>query len=344
MFSRHGLSIAALTLATVMSVQPAGAGSVTELYTSKSPESAPVATKVAEFKEDFVVGGLDFSADGTQLASNAMMAGLDVHIREWRGNNHIVRVFHKTAPSGEGNAIKFSIDGSLLAVGHSLDTRENGYGLIRIWDANTGAIIYDVKEPQGASGTMTFAFLPDGKSFIRTVNRGGGPGNYLVVHKTDTWAVDWGLPTLPLTPRSLAISPHGHFATIGGQVLGPGPGFVFSPQIAIIDLEKRQIVRTIDSVFPDANQVQTLAWSPDGTSIAAGCIVDGSFRGPNAVRFFDPMTGAEIAHETADTAFVSALAYTPNGKYLIEGEIDHHVRLWDASHKSLLQTIPVNEH
>lgn len=40
------------------------------------------AKKVAAFHEDFAVGGLDFSADGESIASNAMFAGLDVHMWE----------------------------------------------------------------------------------------------------------------------------------------------------------------------------------------------------------------------------------------------------------------------
>jgi WD40 repeat protein len=302
-----------------------------------------VAKRVAEFSEDFVVGGVDFSADGQQIATNAMFAGPDVHVRDWRTGN-IVHVLHKTAPAGEGNAVRYNIDGSLLAVGHASDTPANAFGLIRIWDTRTGVLVHDISEPKGATDTMTFWFLPDGKSFIRTVDRGGNPGTYLVVHNTETWAEEWGLPTLPLVPRSLAVSPEGHFAAIGGQVFGPAPSFVLSPQIAIVDLRKREIIREIDNVFPDENQVQVLSWSPDGKSLAAGCIVDGSFRGPNAIRIFDPTTGSEIAHQTAETAFVSGLTYTPNNKYLVEGEVDRHVEIWNVSHKTLLQSIPVNEH
>jgi WD40 repeat protein len=305
--------------------------------------AATVAKRVAEFSEEFPVGGMDFSVDGQQVATNAIFAGLDVHIWDWRAS-HIIRFLHKTAPAGEGNAIRFSIDGSLLAVGHAIDTPANGLGLIRIWDMHTGAIIHDIPEPQGAGDAMTFWFLPDGKSLIRTVNHGGKPGHYLVVNKTDSWAEEWGLQTLPLIPRSLATSPDGQSAAIGGQVYGPAPTFMITPQIAIVDLGKHEIIRTIDQVFPDENQVQILSWSPDGKSLAAGCIVGGSFRGPNAIRIFDPTTGSEVAHQTANSAFVSGLTYTPNNKYLVEGEVDGHVEIWDARHETLLQSIPVNEH
>lgn len=263
---------------------------------------------------------------------------------EWKGKSHVVRTFHKTAPSGEGNAIRFSNDGTLLAVGHPLDTPENGFALVSIYDSRSGALIHQIAEPKGAGGEMTIAFSPDGKSLIRTVNHSNRPGDYVVVDSVDSWAGQWGLQTLPLIPRSLAVSPDGHFAVIGGQVYGPGPRYVLTPQIAILNLDTHQIVRTINNVFPDENQVQTLAWSADGVSIAAGCIVDGSFRGPNAVRLFDSATGNEILNEGAENAFVSGLTFTSDNKYVIEGQVDGAIRIWDRPHRSLLQKIPVNIH
>jgi WD40 repeat protein len=339
MFSRLALSVTLIAFAgLIITPHARGAGLLCK------PTEPPVARQVAEFNEDFSVGGMDFSPDGQRLATNAAFAGLDVHVWDWRKPVRLLQTLHKTAAAGEGNAIRFSPDGSLLAVGHALDTAANGFGLIRIWSVQTSQVIHDVSEPNGATGTMTLAFLPDGKSFIRTVNHLGNPGNYVVVHNTDSWAEDWGFSTLPLVPRSLAISPDGQFAAVGGQVIGTPPRYTFTPQIAILDLKKREIIRTIDNVFPDENQVQTLAWSPDGKAIAAGCIVNGSFRGPNAIRIFEPETGKEIAHQAAETAFISGLAYSPNNKYLIEGEVDRHFQIWDAKHAVLLQTITTDVH
>ena len=130
-----------------------GPAARTSLYGSEEKRMHQVANRITDFTESFPIGGLVFSADGTQLATNAMLDGIDVHIWDWRGKSHIVRTLHKDASAGEGNAIVFSNDGRLLAVGHSLGSKENGFGLIRIWDSHSGEIVHDIAEPTGAVGS-----------------------------------------------------------------------------------------------------------------------------------------------------------------------------------------------
>jgi WD40 repeat protein len=347
MFSRQGLSIAALTLLGLVVTRSAAAQSISHLLESKDHYTGPVAKKVAEFNETFVVGGVDFSADGTQLATNGMLAEPEVHIRDWRDHGHIVRVLHMNSIAGDGSAIRYSPDGSLLAVGHARDTQQNGFGLIRIWNSKTGEVVHDIAEPQGATEFMSFGFLPNNEFLIRTVNRGGNPGDYVVVNRTDTWEQMWGLDTLPFIPRTLTLSPDGQLAAIGGEALDLGsraPAIIHHTQILIVDLNKRQIVRTIERAFPDDNEIHTLSWSPDSRYLAAGAIVGGSFAGPDAVKIFDPATGTQRMGEPGESAYVSGLSYSPDGRFLIEGYIDGKVRVWDGNHKQLLQSIPVDDH
>jgi WD40 repeat protein len=317
--------------------------SLSSLVSSNGKSMGHIATKVAEFKETFPVGGIDFNSDGTELATNAMVAGLDTDIWDW-SKGHIVRVLHKTAPAGEGNAIRYSADGKLLAVGHMLDTKENGLGLIRIWNTQTGEVVHDIQEPQGAGGTMGLAFTPDGKFLVRTVDRGRNPGNTLIVQKTDSWEAAWGLSTLPFFANSLALSSDGQSVAIAGATGKFGPPLIWYPKILIVDLQSRQVVRTIEQAFPNDNEIHSLAWSPNGKQLAAGTIVQGSFAGPDAVKIFDATTGTQIAHEPADFAYVSGLVYSPDSRYVIEGYVDRAVRIWDSSHNTLLQEIPVDIH
>jgi WD40 repeat protein len=134
---------------------------------------------------------------------------------------------------------------------------------------------------------------------------------------------------------SLAVSPHGDLAAVGGITLGLG--ISHKAQILIIDLTSRQIVRTIDNAFPPENQVEQLAWSADGAHIAASGIVGGSYSIPDAVRVFNVAAGAQVAGEPINPAHGFGLRYTA---YLIECGIAEEVRIWDAQHKVLLQTIP----
>lgn len=294
-----------------------------------------VAKKVAEFRERIWVGGADFNQDATELAINALSTGPDVHIWDWR-NERIARVLPMGISSGDGR-IRYSPNGALLVAGHDLGAQRIGSGLIRIWDAHTGEVVHDVAEPGGATNVMDFSFSPDGRFFVRSVQRGAR--YFLVVHQTDSWSEVWSLETGMFRPRVLALSPEFHSAAMGGETCEANPQMICHPQVLIIDLEKRQITRTIGGAFPDQNQIRALAWSPDGRSLAAGVIVQGTYPGPYAVKIFDPMTGAESASETAKVADVNAIRYSPNGLYLVETSLDEHVCIWDGQHKQLLQTI-----
>jgi WD40 repeat protein len=349
MFSRLNIALVATLVALMTHLSTTSAEPLSNLFGSKSP---PVAKKVADFNETFVVGGLDFNLDGTQLATNATVDGRDVHIWDWRDHSHMVRVLHKDAAAGDGNAIQYSPDGTLLAVGHAGEKLQNGIRVIRIWNTRTGEIVHDIADAVGGSGFMSFVFSPDGKFLIRTLERVGSPGDYVVVVRTGTWEQVWGLATLPFIPRTLSISPDGQFAALGGEALvlvhPPVLPVKHHAQILIVDLAKRQVVRTIDRAFPDNNEIHTLGWSPDGKSLAAGVIVDpnpgGSYAGHDAVKIFDPATGAQLADEPGEVAYVAGLSYSPNGHYLVEGYIDGKARIWDGEHKTLLQSIPVDDH
>jgi WD40 repeat protein len=317
------------------------------IFTYSALAVSEPATKSAAFKESFVVGGMDFSPNGRELAINGMLAPPEVHIREWSTHPHITRVLHLDSLAGDGGAIRYSPDGALLAVGHFGDKQTTGINVIRIWNAQTGEIAHDLADSVGGSGAMSFAFSADGKFLVRTVERNGLPGDYLAVHSSNNWEEMWGLPTLPFIPRTLALSPDGALLAVAGETatLGPnGPPITLHPNIMIIDIGSRQIRRTIEDAFPDQNEIHTLAWSPDGKSLATGAIVQGSFKGPDAVKIFDPASGAVIASEPAQVAYVNGLAYSPDGRYLIEGYIDGHVRIWDSQHSKLLQKIQVDDH
>jgi WD40 repeat protein len=340
MFSRFAFSICALL--ALMYSNSAIAGSLSNLLGWHS--SSDVATQVSEFNENSPVGGLAFNADGSRIAVNPTFADLDVHIWDWAKRKRLDMAFHNVGPPLEGKAIQYSVDGSLLAVGHERASQQNGFEVIRIWNASGATARYSINEPSGGS-SKGIAFTADGKFFIRTISRPGSPGDNITVHGVPDWSVAWGLRTVPLIPRSLAVSADSRFAAIGGEKYSVDGRMRIQPQIAIVDLSAHQIVRTIDDAFPDHNQVLTLAFSPDGKSLAAGAIVGGTSPGPDAVKIFDSTSGTMIAGEPAQgAAYVNGLAYSADGQYLIEGYIDGHVRIWDSQHRKLLQTIAVDDH
>ncbi|MDD5394418.1 MAG: WD40 repeat domain-containing protein, partial [Thiothrix sp.] len=61
--------------------------------------------------------------------------------------------------------------------------------------------------------------------------------------------------------------------------------------------------------------------------------------GDNTVRLWDAATGTELKTLSGHTAYVSALAYSPDGKVIASGSGDKTVRLWDAATGQELKTL-----
>ena len=304
----------------------------------------PVATKIAEFQDDAPIFSLAFSPDGRQLAANWSM-GVDIHLWVWQGRSRIIRTLQKpqgTGTAGLWDSLRYSPDGRLLAIAHRWSGTADGGGAIRIWDTRSWEVVHTIAEPRLPVEVSGLAFSSDGKYFIYADQRAGDPADNLVIVKTDTWERSWELVTTPLEPSALALSADGRFAAVGGTV--PGPGEIFYPQILIVDLVTHAKTRTIEA-FPVSSGIERLAWSVDGSRIAAGVrpIFSSSSLKGATVKIFDAKTGQQVgSDESSGTAHVTGLTFTSNGKYLIVGGLNSTVRIWDANHDAVVQTIPTD--
>jgi dipeptidyl aminopeptidase/acylaminoacyl peptidase len=343
--TRLARGVLTIFLASGLARQSALAGSNEEWWPSFG-SGTNVARKVAEFKEhpDFVVGGIDFNGDGTQLATNGLVAPPEVHIWNWRDPSRVARVLLMNAPAGNGRSIRYNADGSRLAVGH--DRGRQLHDVIRIWNTGNWTVNHDIAEPVGSE--MGFEFSSDGKLFVRTTfGSVSGAGPSVIVHRTTDWDQVEAFSTKPFWPRTITLSSDGKLAAVGGPNVSFGPNgsypLVNHPQILIIDLSSQQVLRTI-AAFPDNNEIQTLSWSPDGRILAAGALVTESAPGPDAVKIFDPSTGKQMFGGIAKEGEITGLRYSANGRYLVGGVIDGKVNIWEAQDDKLLQVIPVDEH
>lgn len=314
------LVILALLLPTISYSNP-----FSDLF--KNPKD--VAVKVAELHEDkdIEIWGLDFSPDGKYLAATSPTT-LEVQIWDWQ-NKRIVRTLEKAQGAGLTTDIRYSPNGNLLVACHS---RAVGNILVRIWNTETWALIHDITDFNSGS-CRAIGFTPDGKSLMGIFDRNPTkPGDSLNVYDTTIWQPVWGLRTVPFHPETLSISPDGKFAAIAGlayDTTGKETG-----QIAIVDIEQRTIVRTIQQ-FADLGH---LAWSPDGAYVTAA--------GGGGVKVFDVHSGKQMTDEPLKSGHMVA-RYTPDGKYLLESDMDAlgnglGVRIWDGQHRELLQEIPGN--
>lgn len=343
------LLVLAALLFPVIGYCDSGNGVLKNLFNSKGKNMKDVAVKVAELPElnNINVQGLDFSPDGEHLAVRS--AYQTINIWDWRGGR-IVHSMEKAQGANDGlttEPLRFSPNGKLFIAGHS---RADGDVVARIWNTDTWEIVHDIIDPIGGSGCNALGFTQDGKSLIRVLDRMPNiSGDTLIVYDTTTWQPVWGLRTVPFYTYNLAISPNAKFIALGGGVRNPRdwpfntpiPTFGNPPLpnmslIAIIDMEQRTIVRTIQSEGR-MGRGSPLAWSPDGAYITMGSV--------GRLEIFDAQSG-KLLIEAPFGAGRKSLRYTPDGKYLIEGDANDKKtgwgKIWDGQHRELLQEITGN--
>jgi WD40 repeat protein len=344
------LTLVALSFPTI-GYGDSGSIWINQWFRSNDSDKHHVATQVAKLHETGNIYGVDFSHDGKYLA--AIPYGQDpLNIWDWQ-SGRIVHALEKAHGANIVNiteAIRYSPDGRLLATCHS---RAKGEIVARIWNTSTWEIAHDISDPKGGGSCKAIGFTPDGKSLIQVLDQDfTKPGDNIIIYNTDTWGPVWGLRTtagsersswatspIGFEPSSLAISPDGKLIALGGRLRDVSPAAnneeLFrreaqkQPQIAIVDMAQRKIVRTIQGMW-----ATHLAWSPDGAHIAA---VGGTPSGSEQIRIFDAQSGKVVASEAYELA--QLIRYTPDGKYLIESSYSS-LRIWDGQHRELLREIP----
>jgi len=294
-----------------------------------------VATRVATLNEDSEIGGLDFSPDGIHLVAMPYHYSKNAHIWDWRNGKIEQTIDEADADLLATEQVRYSPDGQFLVrCGNPTN----------IWNTNTWKIVSSIDNiaetrAKGLTGGMcqSLGFTPDGKLLLLVLDRS------VIAYDTSTWKTLWSLPTTPLVANTLAVSPDGRLAAIGGTVFTSDQPE--QSQVSIIDLEQHTIIRNIQQPFPTPPQghvyyeLRRIAWNPNGAQIAVG-IADNPTDGTDIVRIFDLPSGKQVANETASWGLqIRALRYTPDGKYLIETGIDKKVKIWNGQHNKLLQEI-----
>jgi len=235
-----------------------------------------------------------FAPDGKTIAANC-----------WDGKKGFVEL--RDYPSGEvratfgdrkrqGWAIGYSPNGSLLAV--------DGDHL-QIWDVATSQRLRTLR-----TGGMSLSFAPDGKTLATGA---------IQLTDVETGKEVRALDGKPGGVYSVAFSPDGKsLATVANDLFadkritnGPPPGIVKVWDVA---------TGLVQSEFKGTYEVRSVAFSPDGRTLAVGQ-QDGN------ILYWDTTARRIREIVRATRPGINALAYSPDGKILAAGCQDGTVKM-----------------
>jgi hypothetical protein len=267
---------------------------------ARAASDAPAPVKIGSIttgrrENDFV--DIAFSPDCDIIA-----AGGNGIVQEWDmvTGNRIA-----TLPAAPGSAVDidaFTPDGKTLAVA-------GGDGNTTLWNAATGRL--EARLPSDPSGgTYCLAISPDSPEIFT----GGSTGVVGIWYVTTHQSV--GAITTGVAVGAMALSPNGNLLAVAG----------YDGIIRVYDTASHAQVAALPG---NAGHIWSMAFSPDGRTLAAGS---------NVVQWWDVATRKLIADRVSPGETVTDVAFSPDGAILAAGG-NKMVGLWDARTHQLITTL-----
>lgn len=249
------------------------------------------------------VNDIAISPDGHYIALGTERGV--AQIWDMRYQKKVVQVSHNSAVT----SLVFSPDGDSVV-------SNSGDGLVRMWDVRSGREIARFPD----ASITSIAFSPDGK-YLAT----GGcervillPNSYSCTGIARVWEVATGGRIVDIDPShnqyipSMMSSPQNQNYLLTGS----------DGAVKIWDIRNGLEVRHIQ-VAHESNVVNAI-FSPNGQYIVTRSTAD------KVVRVWDVQSGREIAGMTHDDD-VTAMAFSPDSRYVASGSIDGVVIVWEAN-------------
>jgi RNA polymerase sigma factor (sigma-70 family) len=250
-----------------------------------------------------------FSPDGKSVAA-AITAENVVKLWDARTGKE-KRTFEGAKCTGL-TSVAFSRDGRLLAAAGVVNNADSGQGVLILWKAASGNLLWQVRGHTSDICERALAFSPDGKLLAT-----GSADKTIKLWDATTGKCKRTLEGHESGVFSLAFSPDGKLLASGG----------LDGTVRLWDLESAEL-KFLESGYIRGLKV-VVAFSPDGRWLAAGgTILGNTAYGRGDVRLFDAKTGKlHRAFPDVLRHGVSALAFSPGGETLAVGNWDKQLLL-----------------
>ncbi|HZS10484.1 MAG TPA: caspase family protein [Blastocatellia bacterium] len=252
--------------------------------------------------------GTVFTADGL---FTVMSDGENIRLREVATGKESVLPDADTEPAA---AVAFSSDRKFVAAAVGMKTR--------VIEVATGKVVAKLESSseEDDKGVLRMEFSSDGRFLLTDCS-----------WTSQLWDLRTGTVARQLRKSKTIISAYtfsadGRYAAYDQE---DESGNVSNMVIRELATGRERKWRVIPK-YPNANFVESIAFSPDN-KVVATAINNVSSRSGTLVQLWDRATGREVRRLLGHALAVRSVAFSPDGKLIATGSTDATARLWDAA-------------